>query len=313
MVTIDLTDYCGASRCRDTEILACRIAQHANEKIILDLKHEGWDIVENGIECVVKNIADTLDIPYEQIEFCSSDREGKSEIFVHRLNTYYDFYFAIMVKRDNVITLPTDFKYGLFLGRPSDERLYSFYRHMTWDYKHLGLASQHIDIMKEQEWNSDYMKFIAEHSDKWQYIKSLLPYSDIEVYYEQAKMCGVHGPWEEVYKNISAEIVCETVQTEGVFYTSEKIYRPIAYGKLFMCIASPGFEQRLEQMGFDIFSDIIDKTYDKESGYIRIDSVFASLRKLLENPPNMTELLPRLQYNQKLFKKIRDEISERLL
>ena len=73
-VKIDLTKYCGAAHSRDVEILACKIAQHKDEKIILDLKMEGWDIVENGIEQKVKNICDELNIPYTQVEFTSSDR-----------------------------------------------------------------------------------------------------------------------------------------------------------------------------------------------------------------------------------------------
>ena len=58
MVTINLAEYCGASHSRNVEILACKIAQHKDEKILLDLHVEGWDIVENGIEQVVKNICD---------------------------------------------------------------------------------------------------------------------------------------------------------------------------------------------------------------------------------------------------------------
>ena len=66
-MVIDITSFCGASSCFNTEMLACKIAQHRDQNIVLDLEHEGWDIVENGIEQVVKNIADALDIPYTQI------------------------------------------------------------------------------------------------------------------------------------------------------------------------------------------------------------------------------------------------------
>ena len=87
MVTIDITPYCGASRNWNTEILACKIAKNCNEKILLNLKHEGWDIVENGIEQKVKNICDELKIPYTQIEFRSNDRLCKSKTFKHMSNT----------------------------------------------------------------------------------------------------------------------------------------------------------------------------------------------------------------------------------
>ena len=83
-MVIDIRPYCGASSCWDTEILACKISQYQNQYIILDLNYEGWDIVENGIEQVVKNIADELNIPYKNISFVSSDRFCKSKVLIIR-------------------------------------------------------------------------------------------------------------------------------------------------------------------------------------------------------------------------------------
>ena len=54
-------------------------------------------------------------------------------------------------------------------------------------------------------------------------------------------------------------------------------------------------------MGFDIFDDIIDKSYDSESSYIRVDAVFKSLGELLCNPVDMQVLLPRLQANKRVL------------
>ena len=128
MVTIDIRDYCGAAHSCDVEILACKIAQHKDEEIVLDLMHEGWDIVENGIEQKVKNICDELDIPYTQIEFTSSDRLCKNETFKHTINPKYTTYFSNRYKEIEIV-LSTEFNYGLFCGRATNERLYSFWKH----------------------------------------------------------------------------------------------------------------------------------------------------------------------------------------
>ena len=110
MVTINLAEYCGASHSRNVEILACKIAQHKDEKILLDLHVEGWDIVDNGLEQCVKNICDELYIDYSKIEFKSSDRLCKSTVFKHTLHKEIIDYWPSLCIRNTEIKLPADRK-----------------------------------------------------------------------------------------------------------------------------------------------------------------------------------------------------------
>jgi hypothetical protein len=304
MVTIDITDYCGASHSRNVEILACKIAQHKDEKIVLDLHIEGWDIVENGIEQKVKNICNELKIPYTQIEFTSSDRLCKSETFKHTINPEYTTFFSNWFKKTE-ITSSTNFDYGLFCGRATNERLYSFWKHKNWHYSDRGNASMHLNVDTLTEWDSDFTKFICEHNARWQSLVPLLPYSDADEYFLPGRpLTSYADTWKNTYKDIVIEIVCETNTTADTFFITEKTFRPIAYGKLFLVIGSPEFEQNLKRMGFDIFDDIIDKSYDSESSYIRVDAVFKSLGELLRNPVDMNALLPRLQANKRVLENL---------
>jgi hypothetical protein len=330
MVTINITDYCGAAHNRDVEILACKIAQHKDEKIVLDLKHEGWDIVENGIEQKVKNICDELNIPYTQIEFTSSDRLCKSETFTHTINPEYATFFSQRFGKAEIIS-SSKFNYGMFCARATNERLYSFWKHKNWQYSNCGKASMHLDTSTVTECNSDFTEFICEHNEKWQSLIPVLPYSDIKEIHtrnriknsdywqykidvdalnDNPKLLGYHNAienydlWKDVYSNIAIEIVVETNQTPDTFFITEKILRPIAYGKLFLVIGSPLFEQNLKSLGFDIFDDIIDKSYDPESSYIRVDAVFKSLGELLRNPVDIQALLPRLQANKRVLENL---------
>jgi|TARA_B110000211_G_C13957923_1_gene499190 hypothetical protein len=304
VVTIDVTHYCGAARnCWDVEILACKIAQHTDEKIILDLKHEGWDIVENGIEQKVKNICDELNIPYTQIEFTSSDRLCKSKTFKHTINSEYETFFSKLFNKVEIVS-STAFNYGLFCGRATNERLYSFWKHKNWQYSNRGKASMHLDISTISEWDSEFTSFICEYNENWQNLIPVLPYSDIDSYIKPPIIFGNSydtDMWKRVYSELTIEIVVETTQTPDTFFITEKTFRPIAYGKLFLVIGSPLFEQNLKRMGFDIFDDIIDKSYDSESSYIRVDTVFKSLGRLLRNPIDMNTLLPRLEANKRVL------------
>ena len=306
MVTIDITNYCGASHIRDVEILACKIAQHKDEKILLDLHVEGWDIVENGIEQVVKNICDELEMSYTQIEFSSSDRLSKSTVFEHQLNKHYNIFLNCFDIQP--IKLPSANKYGLFNGRATNERLYSFWKHKNWQYSDRGKASMHLDVDTVTEQDSDFTSFICEYNEPWHSIKKILPYTDLDHTIEPAsmpwRMATTHVLWNDIYSDISIEIVCETNTTADTFFITEKTFRPIAYGRLFLIIGSPEFEQNLKRLGFDIFDDIIDKSYDSEGSYIRVDAVFKSLGELLRNPVDMQSLLSRLQANQRILENL---------
>jgi hypothetical protein len=305
MVTIDITDYCGASHSRNVEILACKIAQHKDEKILLDLYVEGWDIVENGIEQVVKNICDELKIPYTQIEFVSNDRLSKSTVFKHTQNLTWIDFWKKECPNPRGIELPIANRYGLFLGRATNERLYSFYLHKNWQYNDLGKASMHLDTDTLTEWDCDFTQFICKYNQHWQSLAPVLPYSDTGHTIDPATITHEIAmgldTWNLIYRDVSIEIVCETNTTADTFFVTEKTFRPIAYGRLFMVIGSPEFEQNLKRMGFDIFDDIIDKSYDSESSYIRVDAVFKSLGELLRNPVDMQSLLSRLQANQRIL------------
>ncbi len=305
MVTIDIIPYCGASNCKNTEILACKISKYKDQHIVLDLDYEGWDIVEIGIEQIVKNICDELEMPYTQIEFTSSDRLTKSTVFKHTLHKDRLINnWATYCNNPDDIELPIANNYGLFLGRGTNERLYSFYLHKNWQYSHLGKASMHLDPDTVTEWGSDSTAFICEYNERWRSIKKILPYTDLDHALTPAdNLYESTTPilWNRIYKDVSIEIVCETNTTADTFFVTEKTFRPIAYGRLFMVIGSPEFEQNLKRMGFDIFDDIIDKSYDSESNYIRVDAVFNSLRELLYNPVDMHYLLPRLEANKQVL------------
>lgn len=301
MVNIDISGFCNATSYWDIEIIACKIASNKTEQIVLDLKHQGFDIVENGIEQAVKNIADEIELPYSNIKFTSTDKLTKSQFFKHEFksNLMYELYRTEFNHRK--IIVPNKFNYGLFLGRATSERLYAFWKHYTSVNRQKGLASMHLDIQSVTEWKSDFVEFLCSHNEKWLEISSLMPYSDIGPYIKPPMSIeAADKSWEHTYKNIAIEIVCETNITPDTFFITEKTWRPIQYGKLFLVIGSPEFEMNLKRMGFDIFDDIIDKSYDTASGYNRIDAVFKALEKLLENPVNIKDLLPRLQANKQL-------------
>lgn len=309
---IDLTKYCGASRARNTHLLALEIEKtyRENKSVLLSLGTDGWDIVANGIEDIVKEIADVLGISYEHIIFESADLLTKSNTFLH-------------VKRQNrllpLALHPCEYKSpdqlgtGLFLGRATNERLYAFWKSCNLTN---SLRTCHLQVQNIEEHTSDIAGFICEHNDKWKAIKDLLPYTDIgqefnfhnyKTVQEKINRFDLDKVWISVYNKIDIEIVCETNITANTFFITEKTFRPLHYGRLFLVIGSPQFEQNLKDLGFDIFDDILDKSYDNLESYMRVDAVFNSLQKYINNPIDYNILKQRLINNQKLLVKVAHE------
>lgn len=85
--------------------------------------------------------------------------------------------------------------------------------------------------------------------------------------------------WLDSYLNL----VTESTVLPKVFLT-EKIWKPVACGQLFLVIGNPGTIRILEDLGVDTFSDIIDhKYYDNESDWkVRIHKVHHLIDDILK-------------------------------
>lgn len=70
------------------------------------------------------------------------------------------------------------------------------------------------------------------------------------------------------------------VNSDRLFFT-EKSAKPFLMSQIPLFIAAPGYVNQLRNLGFDVFDDIVDHSYDKED-YIfkRCDLVFDELKRL---------------------------------
>jgi hypothetical protein len=69
-------------------------------------------------------------------------------------------------------------------------------------------------------------------------------------------------------------IVAETVETNGVHCLSEKLFKPLIGGHLFVVLAGAGYLSYLRSVGFKTFGDYIDESYDDEPDIeLRIDKI----------------------------------------
>jgi len=289
---IDLTQYCGATRHWNTHLLALEIAQNKNTPIEFDLGHEHWDVDVNGIHRVIQDCFNNLNI--DQPIVYAHDRRRS-------ISNYYNYMLDWKYSPCNKIG------YGQFFNRPTYERLYCHYKHLTWNYHALGVATFHFCPDGLNVHNCDFAEFLWEEPEKWAILKSTgLPYADIECNHDEYGALANQGvdhtdydSLQQAYKKICVEVVCET-NTEGkTYFITEKTLRPMLNGCIPLIVANAGYEGYLTSLGFDMFDDVLDKSYDNDTGSIRIEKVYHVLEDILLNKDSLwlEELSGRLQNN----------------
>lgn len=76
-------------------------------------------------------------------------------------------------------------------------------------------------------------------------------------------------------------IGCTTIDSSDVVYTSEKIFKPFMAFMIPVFVGPSNLCKTLQQLGFDLFDDIIDLSYDEEIDTVkRLSMVMEEIKKL---------------------------------
>ena len=139
----------------------------------------------------------------------------------------------------------------MFITRGNNERLYTFWKHLNWQYTRLGTATLHEDPHSKNLLDTDYLDFIISLTDKWHDIENLQFHTDTghvitgtgDATYD-VESPETETEWQRIYKNVSIEIVCETVANPDVSPITEKILSQSRYGRLFLVVASQNTKKK---------------------------------------------------------------------
>ncbi len=83
----------------------------------------------------------------------------------------------------------------------------------------------------------------------------------------------------DMYRPVPASWL--TVSSDRIFFT-EKTAKAFLMNQIPLLIAAPGMVQVLRNMGFDMFDDIVDHSYDKEDNILkRCDMVYEEINRLV--------------------------------
>ena len=111
----------------------------------------------------------------------------------------------------------------------------------------------------------------------------------------------------EFYKHYPINVVSETLFFTQSVFTSEKIWKPMLHGQIFIPMAAPRYLQCLRELGFKTFAPYIDEEYDLiEDPIERAHSLVNVLQDLVDLPESeFAELLlkckPIVEHNRRLI------------
>jgi hypothetical protein len=105
------------------------------------------------------------------------------------------------------------------------------------------------------------------------------------------------------YCNIVLESQFDVDQSGGAFIT-EKTFKPIKHGQLFFVAGGAGSLQQLRDLGYSVFDDVLDNSYDLEPNHTeRWVKLLEAIKKAQEQGLDMLykKSFKQLDHNQKLF------------
>jgi len=85
------------------------------------------------------------------------------------------------------------------------------------------------------------------------------------------------------YTDTKYSIVGETVEENNIYCLSEKIFKALISGHIFVVLAGAGFLKYLRNIGFQTFAGYIDESYDEEQDINQRISKIVSLCRVLTN------------------------------
>ena len=109
--------------------------------------------------------------------------------------------------------------------------------------------------------------------EKFQNINKLSPPYNSKTEYE---LCAGINDYTDSYLNLVTES-----KLDNIGFLTEKIYKPIRAGQLFLVQGPIGTINFLRSIGFDTFDDYFDHSYDKIDNWMqRTDFIHAELQRI---------------------------------
>jgi len=177
------------------------------------------------------------------------------------------------LKTKNSQSLDKTYKWSCLNANPRNHRIYNYYCFHQKSYFHDACFT----FYNGGATRADDVPLDDEVTQFWNNIKQTLPHSST-IFSNGYPIADCNLP--ACYDSY-IQLVVETTIIEKMF-VSEKTWKPIASGQLFLIFGNPGTVSYLRNQGVDVFDDLIDHSYDHTLDWkLRLHQIHQQLEILI--------------------------------
>jgi hypothetical protein len=187
--------------------------------------------------------------------------------------------------KKNISDIEKKFKISCLNGNHRFHRIYNFFKLKEKHYFDEILFTINYDTKSTSQRLDDY-HLVKEILNQWDEFKhNAIDFMQTRLIRQGAtlKLYSNHDTTIDspAYQNSYVNLVTETTVISRIFVT-EKTWKPIASGQLFLIIGAPGIIQHLRGLGVDTFDDIINHDYydlelDWEQRILKVHKILEDL------------------------------------
>jgi hypothetical protein len=238
--------------------------------VVADLSLDHWG-EEPGVFDMVYNLLEQHEINFIMLTHEPSDHQKKSKLYYFPSWLYTAL--AVMPKPEvDLELMERTYKLSCLSGTPKNHRVYNHFYVENKPYYHDCLYKFYNysdDNRRPDEPPLDPVTY-----KRWQDTRHTYP-----LWNTSAGFSAVHPAFTDTYINL----VADTTILNRIFI-SEKVWKPISCGQLFLMLSNPGSAAHLKELGVDTFDDIIDhKYYDSEPNWqLRVEKIYTIIDQLMQ-------------------------------
>lgn len=165
------------------------------------------------------------------------------------------------------------YKWSCLNGNPRPHRVYNYFYSQQQSY----YQSAYFTFYNEDPVRADDVILPQDVTNFWKSVRHTLPNrSNIHVGSRPDSRCDLPAN-NDAY----IHLVTETTVIPRIF-VSEKTWKPVAAGQIFLVFGNPGTISYLRDQGVDVFDDIVDHSYDSiDNWQDRLHAIHHQLKHLL--------------------------------
>ena len=219
--------------------------------VIINCSHENWG---QGFVTWLDSLLNKTNLNYIILSHDPTDHLIKPYII------FYPWWYYVLLESavaPTDIENPRKYKLSCLNRIPRPHRILNYLLLKKKNYFDDCLVTAHQPIYPEPVLNKDdRMDLDSAISDEWNQLKPTLSSAN--------KISGYFNVNNDAYNNSYINLVTESSISPNLFVT-EKAWKSVASGQLFLIIGNPGIISHLRDQGVDVFDDVIDhKYYDTE-------------------------------------------------